>query len=229
MLNVILHRKKMYEILKEIYSSNYAKNLAFKWWTLCYFMHSLDRFSTDLDFNLIWDNDEEKLFEEIKKILENKWIIKESYNKRFTLFFLLSYGESDMNIKIEINKRNRENNKYEILNFFWTDIIVMDKSSIFANKLVALTDRKIMVNRDLYDIYFFYKNNFPINEALILERTWKNYKDYLKYILDFIKTLDSKKLLSWLWEVLDNKQKAFVKDRLLKELIWIIEFNLKFS
>ena len=47
----------------------------------------------------------------------------------------------------------------------------MDKASIFANKLVALTDRKIMVNRDLYDICFFYKNNFPINEKIITERT----------------------------------------------------------
>jgi len=182
-----------------------------------------------LDFNLIWEFDEEILLLEIEKILWKIWIIKEYYNKRFTIFFLFSYGESDMNIKIEINKRNRKNNVYETINFFWSDIIVMDKASIFSNKLVALTDRKIMVNRDLYDIWFFYKNNFPINEKLITERTWKTYKEYLEFVLEFLSKINKKTLLNGLWEVLNPKQKAFVKDRLIIELIWKIEFELKFN
>lgn len=229
MLNTILHRKYMFEILTNLFQTNFAKNLAFKWWTACYFLHSLDRFSTDLDFNYIWETNEDKLFLEIEKLLSKYWTIKESYNKRFTIFFLFSYGESDMNIKIEINKRNRENNVYETINFFWNDIIVMDKSSIFANKLVALTDRKIMVNRDLYDIWFFYKNNFPINEQIILERTWKTYKEYLEFLLDFISKINTKNLLHWLWEVLNPKQKTFVKEKLLNELTQKIEFELKFN
>lgn len=112
-----------------------------------------------------------------------------------------------MNIKIEINKKNRQNNKYEIVNFYWTDILTMEKSTIFANKLVALTDRKIIVNRDLYDIYFFYKNNFSVNEKLIFERTWKTYRQYLEYLQEFIKNIKTNKILDWLWEVLDPKQK----------------------
>lgn len=229
MLNTSLHRKYMFDILISLFQTKFAKNLAFKGWTACYFLYSLDRFSTDLDFNLIWDINEEELFLEIEKILLKSGTIKESYNKRFTIFFLFSYGESDINIKIEINKRNRENNIYETINFFWNDIIVMDKSSIFANKLVALTDRKIMVNRDLYDIWFFYKNNFPINEKLIFERTWKNYKEYLEYLLEFISKINKKTLLNWLGEILNPKQKAFVKEKMINELIWKIEFEFKFN
>lgn len=229
MLNTSFHRKYMFEILVNIFQTKFAKNLAFKWWTACYFLHSLDRFSTDLDFNLIWEVDEEKLFTDIETLLLKQWTIKESYNKRFTIFFLFSYGENDMNIKIEINKRNRNNNIYETINFFWNDIIVMDRASIFTNKLVALTDRKIMVNRDLYDIWFFYKNNFPINEKIIIERTWKTYKEYLFFLLDFLSKVNKKNLLNWLGEVLNPKQKAFVKDKLLTELIWKIEFELKFN
>ena len=45
----------------------------------------------------------------------------------------------------------------------------MKKDSIFGNKLVALYER--MKNRDLYDVNFFLKNKFPLNEKLIEERT----------------------------------------------------------
>lgn len=228
MLRKEQHRKYMFDVLKEIYNSHFSKNLAFKWGTLCYFLYWLDRFSTDLDFDIVWELNEEELFNEINKILSKKWVIKESYNKRFTIFFLFSYWDTDMNIKLEINKRILQKNKYIVQNFFWTDILVMEKSTIFANKLVALTDRKKIVNRDLYDIYFFYKNNFLVNEFIIFERTWKTYKEYLVFLLDFIKNMNSNNLLDWLGEVLDNKQKAFVKEKLIKELIGIIEFNLAF-
>jgi predicted nucleotidyltransferase component of viral defense system len=45
----------------------------------------------------------------------------------------------------------------------------MAPDSIFANKLVALYER--FKNRDLYDINFFLKNKFPLNELVIEERT----------------------------------------------------------
>jgi predicted nucleotidyltransferase component of viral defense system len=45
----------------------------------------------------------------------------------------------------------------------------MAPDSIFANKLVALYER--FKNRDLYDINFFLKNKFPLNELVIVERT----------------------------------------------------------
>lgn len=219
----------MFDILKDIYNSSVSKNLIFKGWTLCYFLYWLNRFSTDLDFDLIWELNEEQLFQEIKKILSQKWKIKEEYNKRFTIFFLFSYWESDMNIKIEINKRTRANNKHTIKNFFWIDIPVMEESTIFANKLVALTDRKKMVNRDIYDVYFFFKNNWPMNEILVFERTQKTYKEYLEFLLVFLQKIPTNhRILDWLWDVLSDKEKAFVKEKLLKELIGIIEFNLKF-
>ncbi|NCO31503.1 nucleotidyl transferase AbiEii/AbiGii toxin family protein [bacterium] len=46
---------------------------------------------------------------------------------------------------------------------------VQDKSTIFANKLVALIERH--TNRDIYDVYFMFTNIFSINEKIIIERT----------------------------------------------------------
>jgi predicted nucleotidyltransferase component of viral defense system len=210
----------LFDILKDIFESNIAKNLAFKGWTACYFLHSLDRFSTDLDFDLVQNT--ENIDEEIINILKKYWNIKK-WNK-----IILSYSDFDDNIKVDINRNIRKNNEYEIKNFYWTDIKVQKKSTIFANKLVALFERN--TNRDIYDVYFFFKNNWEINEKIIIERTGKNKKELFKEILDKLKKLSTNyKILDWLWEVLNPKQKAFVKEKLLKELIWKIEFELKFN
>ncbi|EKE28358.1 MAG: hypothetical protein ACD_3C00071G0008 [uncultured bacterium (gcode 4)] len=216
MLNKDKHRQLLYQILKEIFESDFAKNIAFKWWTACYFLYNLDRFSTDLDFDIISGN--EDLDENIIGILKKYWDIKKG-NK-----IILSYWKDEDNIKIDISRKIWKNNIYEIKNFYWTDMKVQSKGTIFANKLVALTERN--TNRDIYDIYFFFKNNWDINDEIITERTWKTKKELLEGIIFKLKALPGNyKILDWLWEVLDGKQKSFVKEKLLKELIGIIEFN----
>jgi hypothetical protein len=112
-----------------------------------------------LDFDLILPlEDEANFFLELTKMLEKYGKIKERTKKRSTYFFLVSYGDQDMNIKIEINTRIWKANTYEIINFFGASILAMEKSTIFANKLVAVTDRAQIANRDIYDVYFFFKN-----------------------------------------------------------------------
>lgn len=217
MLNKDKHRQILFQILKEIFESDISKYLAFKWWTACYFLYSLDRFSTDLDFDLIGEVD--NIDEKIINILRKYWEIKK-WNK-----IILSYSWDDDNIKIDINRNIRKNNIYEIKNFFGTDMRVQTNDTIFANKLVALTERN--TTRDIYDIYFFFKNNWSINEKIIIERTGKTKKQLFELILVKLKNLwTNYKILDWLGEVLDSKQKAFVKEKLLKELISILEFQL---
>lgn len=230
MLNQTKHRDIMMNIVQDLFVSKYSNNIAFKGWTLCYFVYWLDRFSTDLDFDIIKNIEFEKDFlNTISQIIGKYWIIKEQYNKLNTYFFLLSYWDMEMNIKIEMNKRIRNSNKYDTINFFWIDIKVMEKSTIFANKLVALTDRNKVANRDFYDIYFFLKNWFDINESVILERTWKSLKQYLEYLMEFIWNTNTNNILQWLWEVLDNKQKTWVKNNLINQLKWLIEYRIKFT
>lgn len=226
MLNKDMHRQKMYNILVDIFSSDLWKYLAFKWGTASYFFHKLDRFSTDLDFDLIIDY--KSIDNDIIEILKKYWDIKKgNYNIK------LSYGKNDMNIKIDINRNIWKNNSYEIINFYWTDIRVQDKATIFANKLVALIER--LANRDIYDVYFFIKNSFDINEQIILERTWKTKKELFTEIIKKLKKLWENtswwyKILDWLWEVLkDEKHKSFVKNKLVKELIGLLEFKISFD
>ncbi|MDP2091298.1 MAG: nucleotidyl transferase AbiEii/AbiGii toxin family protein [Candidatus Gracilibacteria bacterium] len=225
MLNKDKHRQVMYNILKEIFELPFSNKLAFKGGTACYFLYGLDRFSTDLDFDIISDlKSGENYDDEINNILKKYGNIKKGQN------ILLSYGNDDMNIKIDFSRNIWKNNKYEIVNFYGTDINIQSKDTIFANKLVALTDRKRLANRDIYDVYFFFKNSFPINESIILERTGKTLKQYLSEVLIFIKKLPKNyKILEGLGEVLDEKQKSFVKNKLLNELIGILEMRVNFN
>lgn len=229
MLQVSKHREVMYNILRDIFSGPYASHMAFKGGTLCYFIHHLDRFSTDLDFDLIRGVvDEAGFLDAMESLLRQHGKIKEKVKKRHTFFFLLSYGETDMNIKIEINTRIWKSNRYEMVNFFGLEMLAMDRATIFANKLVAVTDRKKVVNRDLYDIFFFFRHLFSVNEAVIQERTGKSLKEYLSELPAYIwKHVTKKSILTGLGEVLDAKQKVFVKERLLDELLGVIRFQIE--
>ncbi len=219
MLNREKHRLIMFQILKDIFESELGKYLAFKWGTACYFFHGLDRFSTDLDFDLLEDRD---IDTELEKILNTYGTLKK-WNK-----LVLSYWEEDVNIKIDISRKIWKSNTYEIRNFYGSDIRVQDKATIFANKLVALIERN--TNRDIYDIWFFYKKSFDINEDIITERTQKTLNEFLERVIQKIQSLwKNYNILDGLWEVLDEKQKTFVKDKLIKELSWYLEFKKDFS
>jgi predicted nucleotidyltransferase component of viral defense system len=140
---------------------------------------------------------------------------------------VLSYGEHDINIKIDVSRKIWKSNQYEIVNFYGTDIRVQDKATIFANKLVALTERS--TNRDIYDVWFFFKNMFPISEAVIRERTGKTTKELLKEVEQKLQKLEKHyNILDGLGEVLTEKQKYFVREKLITELIGIVSFYQNF-
>jgi len=218
MLNTQKHRDIMFQLLKDIFQSDIWKYLAFKGGTACYFLHGLDRFSTDLDFDLVEKRDiDERVISLLKKYGQVK-----SWNK-----ILLSYWHDDINIKVDINRKIWKHNNYEIVNFYGTSIKVQDRATIFANKLVSLTERN--TNRDIYDVYFMFQKLFPVNEELIRERTWKSPQELYSVIWEKLRKLpQSYKILDGLWEVLTEKQKSFVKTKLISELIWILEMKIHF-
>ncbi|MCD6148916.1 hypothetical protein J7J18_06115, partial [bacterium] len=61
---------------------------------------------------------------------------------------------------------------------------------------------------------------FPINEKLIKERTKRSKREYLEYLIRFIpKNFTLKNILQGLGEVLDARQKVWVKRYLISEVI----------
>lgn len=226
MINKEKHRFILLNILKDIYKDPQIRtSLGFKGGTALYFFYDLPRFSTDLDFDLI--NGEEKVvMKRLKKILKNYGSLKEATNKRNTLFFLLSYDEDAKNIKVEISKRDYPN-EYELKDYLGVSMKVMKKEYMFSHKLVALLDRPAIANRDLFDIWFFMKENTDFNKEIVKIRTNLEVKKYFDNCIEKIKNINENYLLQGMGEVLEESQKDWVKNNLKEELIFLFRYYLK--
>ena len=229
-LNISTHKTILVKILKDIYSNPALGNiLGFKGGTAANLFYGLNRFSVDLDFDLLDESKEDYVFEEIKKILENYGEVKEARKKRFNLFYLLSYNEKEptaQNIKIEINRRNF-NSQYELKNYLGITMKVMVREDMFAHKLVAAYERLGKTNRDLFDVWFFLKNDWPINKNIIEERTKMKFFDFLNKLIQSIEKLPEKGILAGMGELLDEKTKNWVKLHLKEDLLFLLKLKLE--
>lgn len=212
------HKQILTEILIEIIKFLNSK-VAFKGGTAAMLFYNLPRMSLDLDFDLFGELSEEEI-DTLKIIIKKHGEIKEFRNKRFTLFFLLDYEKNYPNIKIEFNKRIWKNNSYETVWLLGVGMRIADKKTMFSNKLAALSERKTIAARDLFDVHYFLKLNYPFSGELIKERTGKTAGEYFDYLKKFIvKNYSKKNVIQGLGEILDEGQKSWAKDHLISETI----------
>lgn len=229
MLNKEKHQLIMGQILKDIYTDIAISSLlGFKGGTAAYFFYGLPRFSVDLDFDLLSFGDKNKqlIFDKIKAILEKYGKVKDNYVKLNTIFALLSYGDDDHNVKIEISTRESAfdiRTCYELKEYLGISMLAAEKDCLFAGKLAALTLRRELAMRDVYDIYFFAKNSWDINSAIIQERTGKNTKDYLPDCIAAIEKIKDNYILQGLGELISEKEKVWVKQNLKNEAIFMLK------
>lgn len=184
------HKSYLQNILIDIYTTAELRNrLAFKGGTCLMLFHDLDRFSTDLDFNCL---SEHFNYEAINTLLKENYpeLQYSFHNKHHTYFWLISYGKSQDNIKIEIRKPEftSPRDTYEIKDLNGVSIRVMTTDCMLAHKLCAATDRR--QNRDIYDIWFMLSRGFTINREIVeQENTYKkgiSLKGYLQYLLEHL-------------------------------------------
>lgn len=225
-LNVATHRNILLQILKDIYTdTTLGPVLGFKGGTAVHFFYDLGRFSVDLDLDLLDDTKEDYVFEKLKKILKEFGAIKEEYKKLRTIFFVLSYDEKAQNIKVEINKRSFGSH-YELKNYLGISMLVMVQEDMFAHKLVAMLDRSKAAARDIYDVWFFLKNNWPINKEIVEKRTGMSFKEYLKKCIEFIEVFPDRNILSGMGELLNEKAKSYIKEHLLIDVLFLLKLRL---
>jgi len=229
MLNKEKHQLIMGQILKDIYEDiSISSLIGFKGGTCVYFFYDLPRFSVDLDFDLFQPNEamQALVLEKVGNMLKKYGEIKDGQIKRNTIFFLLSYGDTDHNIKVEINVRMlmpdiREH--YDLKEYLGISMLVGKKDYLFSSKLSALTLRNETAMRDVYDIWYFAKNNWDINAEVIKARTDKTVKEYLTDCVATIEKVKDNQILQGLGEFLNEKEKAWVKTYLRTETIFLLK------
>jgi len=225
-IDIQMHRLVMVKILKDIYSDfQLSSLLGFKGGTALYLFYDLPRFSVDLDFNLLDLSKKDVVYHNIKKIVRKYGTLKDGIMKRNEIFFLLSYGEPDRNIKIEISL-NEFPNEYEIKQYLGLPVLVMKREYMTAHKLVALTERKGVANRDIFDIWFFLKSGWSIRDEIVELRTGMPVKEYIPKCITFIESAGGQSILQGLGEVLDPKLKGWVKNNLVSDAIFYLRYYL---
>lgn len=226
MLNKDKHQVILIKILKEIYSDPEIRTvLGFKGGTAAYLFYRLPRFSVDLDFDLLDEAKKDLILKKMPSILNPLGKIIEATEKKYTLFFLLSYEKSERKIKIEISKRPVKGH-FETKNYLGIPILLIKKEAMVAGKLAAFLTRKKFAARDLFDLWFFLKNDWEIDEEFFENKTGFSLKQGLKKAINKLKMIKPNQLLQGLGELLEEKQKNWVKDKLKNELAFCLKLYL---
>lgn len=218
MLNIDLHKQQLSRLLLALMSEKeIAPRLAFKGGTALYFFDDLPRFSTDLDFDLLGVTEPE-LAQKIRNIVAQYLTIVDEKTKRFTWFWQGSYEKGEMKIKVEINTRQYPNH-YELKDFRGYSIRVMTHEDMLAHKLCAITDRKTLQNRDLYDAWWMLTHGWEASEEIVRLRTGMQLNAYWQVLLEKIRALPPRyDILSGMGEIMNTPQKDWVKAKLRSSL-----------
>jgi predicted nucleotidyltransferase component of viral defense system len=222
------HKYFMLQILRDIYSDlELANALGFKGGTATMFFYHLPRFSVDLDFNLLKPEMENSVYQKLRTILLKYGRIDDEAQKFFGPILVLDYGKGERKLKVEVSNRQYDNH-YEIKAFSGINMLVMLLPDMFAHKLCALLDRSELTNRDIFDCWFFLENRTAVNINLVENRMNMPLADYLQKCIDTLEKTSDKGLLNGLGELLDDKMKSFVRNKLRTEILTLLRFYKEF-
>lgn len=227
MLDYPKHKNILAQILKDIYSdSSLSPYVGFKGGTAAAMFYGLDRGSVDLDLDLLDEAREQEVFQKIQKIGAAYGKIVDSKVKRFNLLVVVSYDLKSQNIKIEVNRRNSDS-KYELKTFLGISMQVMAREDMHANKLIAMSERIRKTSRDIYDVYFFEKNFWPVNKELIQKRAGISLENLLIKNIDLLEKMNNRHILDGLGELLTGPQKDWAKAKLRTDTIFLLKARLE--
>ena len=190
-----VHKAWMYRVLTAIADDIFlASHIFFKGGTCAAMRGLLDRFSIDLDFDLV---DAAKIKEvrlHLEKIFVDLSLVISDKSKKSPQYFLKYQTKAGTrnSLKIDISFPPPKNNDYEPVRFDELDRILKCQTveKMFANKLLAVMGRYqkhgSVAGRDLFDIHSFLLKGFEFKKEIIQEVSGKSAKAYLKELKIFI-------------------------------------------
>lgn len=217
------HKNILLQILKDIYSdSSIAPYLGFKGGTAAMMFYDLPRNSVDLDLDLLDEKKEKEVFEKINKIISQYGKITDSYIQKSNLKNVVSYDHKAQNIKVEVNLR-QFGSKYEVKTLLGISMLVMVQEDMFAHELMAMIERVGKTSRDIFDVQFFAKNNWPINKKVVEQRSGLSFKKALEKCIGMLESMDNKHILDGLGELLSDAQKDSTRVKLKGDTVFLLK------
>lgn len=202
------------EILAVVFNSKFGNHLSFLGGTCLRFVHKIERFSEDLDFDLIKDGlDYGELAKFIGKKLrelgfpvdtnvkkrENVITINVKFSEVMKEMGLSDLSDQKLKIKFEIDPAPRKNIRYESKQVFAYgksfNIISNNLETLFAQKIMAIVFRPYQKGRDFYDlVWFLAQKNIEPSYEILKEKgiEIKNRQELVKFLEDQAEKSDLK-------------------------------------
>lgn len=230
-----IHKTYLTNILMDIYKNPYLCNsLGFKGGTAAMLFYGLPRFSVDLDFDLTLpippgSDEAQKIVSTLTEILGSRFKLQDQSLKFNTLFWAVSYGEGTKQIKVEVSTRKQPFNTYDLKPFYGITVKVSQIRDMIAHKMIAILERKTLASRDIFDTHYFLSSNYAvdINYEIIKDRLNQSPEDFYKTLIRFLGSIDRRNILEGLGELVDDKQKYWIKNKMLDELKGLVERQLE--
>jgi hypothetical protein len=99
-------------------------------------------------------------------------------------------------------------------------MLVMVQEDMFAHKLMAMLERIGKTSRDIFDVQYFAKNNWPINRKIVEERSGVSFKEALAKSIEMLEKMNNKHILDGLGELLTDPQKDSARTKLKADTIF---------
>src|SRR3989338_8795031 len=225
--DISVHKNILFQILKDVYSdTTIAPLLGFKGGTAAFMFFELNRFSVDLDFDLLDEGKEDYVFGRIEQIAKKYGAIKDFGQKRFNLLFVLSYEDKARKVKIEINHR-AFGSRYELKTYLGVSMLVMVKEDMFAHKLMAMHERIGKTSRDIYDVWFFLEHRWPLNYEIVEQRAKMSSRELMQQCIDQLEKMSDKNILDGLGDLLTQPQKDWARAKLRTETIFLLKARVE--
>jgi len=218
MLDKQRHQLVQKQLLREIFSDNeLSAQLVFKGGTALMLFYGLDRFSTDLDFDLRGTR-EDIDFERLCALVTKQLTIRDSTVKAHTYLLEGSFELGMQQIKIEVSRRTYPQ-KFTLHDYLGLSMPVLAPEFMLAHKLCAITSRKAIQNRDIYDADFMFRKNWQPDDTIIQLRTGLSVLDYYQRLLELLNDPSlSKNIMFGLGEVLNQKTREWARQNLTESL-----------
>ena len=230
------HKMQLFRLLVGIIDDKeISSRLCFKGGTCAAMLGLLDRFSVDLDFDLLKRTDKESLRTKLHQAFANLGLKIKDESQTTLQFFLQYEAEPHQRntIKLDILDQGFKSNicKAQYLSEIDRFMNCQTVETMFANKLVSLIDRyeknKSIAGRDIYDIHHFFMHGYSYEQKIIKERRGVGVKDFLQELIDFIEekvsqtvinqdlnTILPKEKFSQIRKVVKNETLTFLRDEL---------------
>jgi predicted nucleotidyltransferase component of viral defense system len=229
----ILHKTQLFRLLKSILQNpELSSKIAFKGGTYAALRGVLNRFSVDLDFDLIHVKDKEYVNKACLEIIQDLGLEIKDRSKEHLQFFL-RYNAPDNQrntLKLEINDQPSKYNKYESIGLNEINIVCTGHTldTMFANKLYAAMARhektKRVAGRDFFDIHQFFYQSIPINKDVIEDKTGLSYTKYMMLLKDFVlKEINNDILVQDLNPLLSQETMKHTLPHIKEEIIMYID------